>query len=280
MGSGMDRITAKHLGRWATRLYIALFISGLIILTIYSAVQPQVVTKTFNSPSFSIYNDSKQKYGDELKCPCSVIASPYDQFIEIEPIFHEVCSNPFATKQYRNELIAGLISNLSIYALRDYRRFLSAHLQALQGLCELSNTLVYNSINQFRTSLFVTTQLLSKTNFRDQLDSLIEQTKSNVPTTFRQLLFLIRNINHGNAYMSTYTTNFEYIGAPDAPELTYASTQAIIYDGCSCGLYLNCTTQANFMKSNSSEMIPIKGLKIGCIPSESFRASTLECFYD
>ncbi|CAF3971974.1 unnamed protein product, partial [Adineta steineri] len=26
--------------------------------------------------------------------------------------------------------------------------------------------------------------------------------------------------------------------------------------------------------------IPIKGLKIGCTPSESFRASTLECFYD
>ncbi|CAF4118950.1 unnamed protein product, partial [Adineta steineri] len=89
MGSGTDRITAKHLGRWATRLYIALFISGLSFLTIYSVVQPQVVTKTFNRPSFSIYNDSKQKYGDELKCPCSVIASPYDQFIEIEPIFHK-----------------------------------------------------------------------------------------------------------------------------------------------------------------------------------------------
>ncbi|CAF1146705.1 unnamed protein product [Adineta steineri] len=280
MGSGMDRIIAKRLGQWATRLYIALFIGGLSILTIYTVVQPQVVTKTFNKPSFRFYNDSRQKYGDELKCPCSVIASTYDQFIEIEPIFHAICMSPFATKQYRNDLISGLISNLSIYVSRDYRRFLSAHLQALQGLCQLSNTSVYDSINQFRTSLFVTSQLLSETNFRDQLDSLIEQTKSNVPTTFRQLLFLIRNINHGNAYMSTYTTNFEYIGVPNSRKYTYASTRAIIYDGCSCGLYLNCTSQANFIKSNSSEITPIKGLKIGCTPSESFRASTLECFYD
>ncbi|CAF3947844.1 unnamed protein product [Adineta steineri] len=280
MGSNTDSITAKRLGQWATRLYIALFICGLSILTIYTVVQPQVLTKTFNKPSFSIYNDSQKKYGDELKCPCSVIALPYDQFIEIEPVFHEICSSPFATKQYRNDLIAGLISNLSIYVSRDYRRFLSAHLQALQGLCELSKTSVYNSINQFRTSLFITSQLLSKTNFRDQLDSLIEQTKSNVPTTFRQLLFLIRNINHGNAYMSIYGTNFEYVGAPDAPKNTYASTQAVIYDGCSCGMYLNCTSQANFMELNSSKMIPIKGFKIGCTPSESFHASTLECFYD
>ncbi|CAF3912026.1 unnamed protein product [Adineta steineri] len=280
MGSGMDRITAKRLGRWATRLYIALFIGGLCVLTIYTIVQPHAATKTFDISSFSIYNDSKQKYGDELKCPCSVIASVYDQFVEIEPIFHEICSSAFATKQYRNELIAGLVFNLSIYVSRDYRRFLSAHLQALQGLCQLSKTSVYDSINQFRTSLFVTSQLLSEKNFRDQLNSLIEQTKSSVPTTFRQLLFLIRNINHGNAYMSTYGTNFEYIGAPNTSADTYAFTRAIIYDGCSCGLYLNCTSQANFIESNSSKLIPVKGLKIGCTPSESFRASTLECFYD
>ncbi|CAF1386280.1 unnamed protein product [Adineta steineri] len=280
MGSSMDLITAKRLGQWATRLYIALFISGLSILTIYTIVQPHVVTKTFDTSSFSIYNDLQQKYGDELKCPCSVIASIYDKFVKIEPIFHEICSSPFASKQYRIDLTAGLMSNLSIYVSRDYRHFLSAHLQALQGLCQLFKTSVYDSINQFRTSLFVTSQLLSKINFDGQIGSLIEQTKSNAPTTLRRHLFLIQNINHGNAYMSTYGTNFEYIGAPNAPENTYLFTRATIYDGCSCGLYLNCTSQANFIESNSSKLIPVKGLKIGCTPSESFRASTLECFYD
>ncbi|CAF4149603.1 unnamed protein product, partial [Adineta steineri] len=65
----VDPITAKRLGRWATRLYIALFIGGLGVLT--------------------VYKDLKQLYGDKLKCPCSVIASVYSRFMEIKPIFHK-----------------------------------------------------------------------------------------------------------------------------------------------------------------------------------------------
>ncbi|CAF0815388.1 unnamed protein product [Adineta steineri] len=279
----VDPITAKRLGRWATRLYIALFIGGLCVLTVYTLIQPKMMTKTFDKPSFNVYNDLKKLYGDELKCPCSVIASVYSRFMEIKPIFHKICLSPFASEQWRINLTAGLVANLSIYTQRDYRRFLSAHLQFLRGLCELSMNATYNSVNQFLTSLLVTSELLSEINFHQKLESLIEQSKSNAPTTFRRLLFLIRTINHGNAFMSTYGTNFEYIVPKNKSGRFYAPTRALIYDdGCSCGLCSNCTIQANFITFNSSEIIsiPIKGLKIGCTPSESFRASTLECFYD
>ena len=179
-------------------------------------------------------------------------------------------------------LTAGLTSNLSSYSQTDYRRYLSAHLQFLNGLCELSNKTVENSIDQFLSSLFITSQLLSKTNFHDRLDSLIEQIKSNTPTTFRRLLFLIRNVNHGNSIISAYGTNFQYI-APwyKVDWFSYAPTEAMIYDNeCSCGSSPNCTSQASFIKRNSSKIVLVKGMKIGCTPSESFLASTLECFYD
>ncbi len=128
----------------------------------------------------------------------------------------------------------------------------------------------------------MTVQLLPETTFNESIDLLIKQNKAKAPTTFAQLLFLIRSINHGNAIISTYGTNFEYI-APwiNDYEYSYAPTQTMVYDdGCLCGLHSNCTTQANFIGSNSSEIIAIKGLKMGCTPSESFLASTLECFYD
>ncbi len=156
-------------------------------------------------------------------------------------------------------------------------------MQFLTGLCQLSIQSVNYSINQFHTSLFITAQLLSEEAFNARLDPLIEQSKSNAPTTFARLLFLIRSINHGNAVISTYGTNFEYIIPWPLDEVygSYAPTKALIYDDeCSCGLYPNCTTQASFIQTNSTEVIPIQGLKIGCIPSESFRASTLECFYN
>jgi hypothetical protein len=173
-------------------------------------------------------------------------------------------------------LTVGLDSDLSDYTQTDYRRFLSAHLQFLTGLCQISIESVNNSVNQLLSSLFVTTEALPETVFNERIDSMIEQSKSIAPTAFAHLFFLTRSVNHGNAVISTYGTNFQYFSTT-----YYANTQAIIYDnGCSCGLYPNCTSQASFIETNSSKIIPIKGLKIGCTPSESFRLSTLECFYD
>jgi hypothetical protein len=102
----------------------------------------------------------------------------------------------------------------------------------------------------------------------------------NTPITLVRLLTLIRNVNHGNAIISTYQSNFNYNITWDFAEF-WMPTEAIIYDdNCSCGMYSNCTTQATFIDTDSSEVISVNGLKVGCLPSEALRASTLECFYD
>jgi hypothetical protein len=141
---------------------------------------------------------------------------------------------------------------------------------------------VNNSVNQFLSSLFVTAQLLPQTTVHTQISSLIQQSNSDVSKTFTRLLLLIRATNHGNAIITTHGTNFEYIFTLLYDDYDCAAmTQAITYDyNCSCGLNANCTTQANFVNTQSSEILPINGLKIGCTPSESFLSSTLECFYN
>ncbi|CAF3989604.1 unnamed protein product [Adineta steineri] len=281
----IDRRKAKRLGQWATRLYLVSFAVGLVILTLHTIIRPQEFTKDFDGPSLDLYTKLFKQYGAQLKCPCSSIASTYNQFMNIEARFHEICSSPFASTEGRLNLtvdvVADLVANLSMYNERDYRRFLSAHLQFLEGLCQLSDKTVNIFTRQFLSSLFVTNELLSEMNFHQRLNLTIDQSKLNVPTTLTHLLYLIRMINNGNAFISTYGTNFEYIHPWEDIYNTYTPTQAMIYDNnCSCGLYSNCTTQATFILTNPSEIIPIKGLKIGCTPSESFRASTLECFYN
>jgi hypothetical protein len=60
-----------------------------------------------------------------------------------------------------------------------------------------------------------------------------------------------------------------------------AYAQPLIYDdNCSCGFNSTSTTAASFNETQSAKLATIKGLKMGCTPSESFLASTLECFYD
>ncbi|CAF0805435.1 unnamed protein product [Adineta steineri] len=279
-GSNVDHLTAKRLGQWATRLYIILFLVTLISIMFYNIGQ-ETYTKTFDKPSMNWTKQLYIQYGDELKCPCSSIASTYERFVKIKPVFHEICSSPFASEEGRANLTANLIYYFSFYSLKDYRRFLSAHLQFLQGLCELSNQATNISIQGFLSSLFSTTEILSEENFHTLLNSIIKQNELNPSTTITDLLFVIRNIYHGNAIISLYGTNFEYIAPWDDIIDTYLPTQALIYDDeCSCGLHLNCTTQATFINIIPSKSISIKGLKIGCTPSESFRASTLECFYN
>ncbi|CAF1633574.1 unnamed protein product, partial [Adineta ricciae] len=137
-GSDVDRITAKRYGQWATRLFLILFLSGLIILIFYTIIRPHIVIKHFNKPSFVHYNHLRELYGNKLKCSCSKIASTYNQFVEIKSELHSICRSDFVEEKWRMELVTGLHPNLAEYEPRDYRRFISAHLQYLQGLCQLS----------------------------------------------------------------------------------------------------------------------------------------------
>jgi hypothetical protein len=89
-GSNIDRITAKRLGQWATLLYMVLLVIGMVILALYIIFQPENFTKTFDKPSLQLYEQLFQRYENKLKCSCSSIASKYDQFVKIEPMFHQV----------------------------------------------------------------------------------------------------------------------------------------------------------------------------------------------
>ncbi|CAF1477595.1 unnamed protein product [Adineta ricciae] len=275
-GNNVSYAIAKRLGQWATRLFLLLLVVVLVITALYTLIQPQALTKTFDKPSFDYYTQLKQKYEDSLKCPCSSVASIYNQFLSIDLDFHQLCSSEFILDEWRSNLTTGLAANLFIYSQRDYRRFLSAHLQFLQGLCQLSMKSANSLVQQFLSSLFITTQLLSETDFNIRVSSLINQTKSNAPISLNRLLSSTRIVNHGNIIISTYGTNFEYI-----QDKEYSSTQAVTYDdGCSCDLSPNCTTQANFIELNVPRKVSIIGMKMGCTPSDSFRLSTLECFFD
>lgn len=175
---------------------------------------------------------------------------------------------------------------------------------------------VNNSIYQFLSTLHVTTELQSASAFQTQIDLALEQNKHSASTALVRLLFSLRAVYHGNGLISTYGSNFYYkiprwfpygmtgskfekirtrnraresffkektalyIETLSFPGLYLALSEPVSYDGgCSCALHANCTTQAVFMKS-ATEVFAVKGLKMGCTPSESFLASTLECFYD
>ena len=151
----------------------------------------------------------------------------------------------------------------------------------MNGLCNLSIQSVNVSVYELLSSLFISAELVSPTTLQAQIDSRIIQIKSKAPATLVRLLSLLQTTRHGNALVSTYGTNYQYIISKEDPYGGFLSTQAMMYDNeCSCDLNTSCTSEAGFVAKNASNIIRIKGLRIGCTPSESFLASTLECFYN
>lgn len=171
--------------------------------------------------------------------------------------------------------------DLSIYSTSDYRRFISAHLQLLGGLCQLSFEFVNNTLNRLYSSVLITTEVFEPSNFLTQVDSVTQQSKLSAPTDFARLHFLLRAVNHGNRIISAYGSNYIYNCVGCVDNFISIIAEPVKYDdNCSCEVQIACTTQAKFLDTSSSEMIPLIGLKMGCTTSESFFQSTLECFYN
>lgn len=168
-----------------------------------------------------------------------------------------------------------------LYQVTDYRRFLSAHLLFLNRLCQLSIQSVNYFVNQFLSSALITNELLSKSSFQRQVDFILRQNQANAPSMLNRLFFLLRSTSHGNAIISMYGTNFEYFQSSQIVSSSRLESRALIYDdNCSCDLNTSCITQATYTSKKRNQIVSLIGLKIGCTPSESLFASTLECFYN
>lgn len=295
--SHIDQPTAKRLGRWATRLYLTLLVLVLATLAVVQICQLRMLTKTFDQPTLELLFD---RHAEDLRCPCSSSASTLASFVRTQVVLHQVnskasaeidssvfasslqiCSSHFGTDEARLHLTTNLIVNLSTYAANDYRRFLPAHLQLLVGLCQLSQHAANATIEQFYASSLVTTELLSEATLTGHVKTIVRRSELDASRRVAQLLRVIGQIHQGNGAISTYGSNYKYLVPWSHVDQIYATTAPLIYDhGCSCALHSHCTTQATLDDSVSHSSTLLPGLKMGCTPSESFRASSLDCFHN
>jgi hypothetical protein len=89
-GKDIDQVTRIRLGRLTTRLYICLYAIALIILALYTLIgQRTLITKVHN-PSLSVAQQLQAKYIGTIECPCTKASIPIDEFVRIQPHFHQV----------------------------------------------------------------------------------------------------------------------------------------------------------------------------------------------
>ena len=167
------------------------------------------------------------------------------------------------------------------YERRDIRGRGSAYFVFLSALCNISQTTIHNAINQFLNETFLSTQIISKSEFDAQINNIISQFQNNTLTKFSRSLKLVRDIINGNAFISSFSLNWHWPRELNDLVHPLPINPVIMNDGCSCGTQSDCTDSGGIHhKLNNTPTFIIPGWNVGCSVVETLLHSTLECFYN
>lgn len=74
----------------ATRFYIVLLLSSVLVVVAFRSIEQTTVTETVLFPSFEIYEQFQAKYPNTFFCTCQQITTFYKSFVSTKPKIHQV----------------------------------------------------------------------------------------------------------------------------------------------------------------------------------------------
>ncbi|CAF1321675.1 unnamed protein product [Adineta steineri] len=265
-----------------TRIYIVLLTCLLIYLGLFIHADVKEITeKRVNPPEVEL-----DSYPADTECPCSCISLLYGDFISLKPILHQICKSDFVSDRWIKAIYSG--SNVTYFNLNDFRTFGNAQFQALAGFCDQSKSYLQQNIELFEKRTFISSELLSRSVFQEEIDLAITQFQQTISRAFATELELILRVITSNRLVSGLQTNF-IISYDRAwpPEINPAEYNDRNNEFCSCASDSRCTSNAIFSdifgaptQYHSGNQTKLTGLASGCLPVTSILASTLECFYN
>ena len=186
--------------------------------------------------------------------------------------YHPICSSSFLSRSYLDVLFGDSLSVVPESTLLK-RQFLVAQLSLLDSYCVLVNSTVNTSLSLFLRQQFITAQVLTSVEFYDQINATIYRLVLDISLSLRHSLDYIQSVTHGNAIMSTYVSNWQFL--PSSPgNSSIINMRPVRYGNCSCARSAHCSLPIIIHN------ITFPGLAIGCLPSSVLLQSTLECFYN
>ncbi|CAF4133929.1 unnamed protein product, partial [Adineta steineri] len=274
--SNTDRQTKFQ--RYGTRLYIFLLIGSMIIITIYVFLQKSIQSKTIFYPTESQFIQLEKKYPQSLSCRCSSISISYSNFTIIEPQYHQLCRSDLISEKYIYYMKESFRRKHLFY--NDYRIISTSYFQLLSIFCEQAKETIVSAREIFLKTGFVSSQVLAKDSFENQMNSLIEDWKLTTTNTFNSTIQLIQRIYQGNQLISSINTGIFKV---DENSQVYVDSQN--EQGCNCILSSTCYYTVQIYREYrdgvyQDDPYPVPNFFYGCYPTQALFESTLECFYN
>ncbi|CAF0966699.1 unnamed protein product [Adineta ricciae] len=290
----------------STRIYIVLLLTIVVLFTLYMCLISQTNTITIAKPTQEQFERLTNKYENKLQCLCKQISIPYRQFMNIQPVFDEICLSDFVSQKWIDYLF---YENTSYYFQLDFRHSAASKFQILRALCEQARLTIGDNLEKFYVNQFLSNQLITQTIFDAQTSSFIDSFQMTTFSIFQTLLKFIRNLVISNALFSGAemlstlqfdNNSYPYVGMENSRY--YQERVQGKFFGCYCENFTICQlqegiyTQMNMFDyagsdwsgykdiNASTNMINatflVRGMFSSCKHMESLMQSTSECLSD
>jgi hypothetical protein len=237
-----DALTLRK-QRLSTRLFFLIFTFCLVILIVYTAQVSVIRSVTIKNPSSSEYTRLFAVYRKTLSCPCTTIAIPYKYFLQVNVLYHPVCSSDFVQERWINLLFQSRSTqNTSV----EFGHTGGPLFQLLATFCRLAKQTVDDELAIVGNTTFVTAETVSTDIFTQQAGTFLDLTISSLENSFMRSLSLIRETTSSNGLASGLLTNFDYNFVLYNPSVTMLapSPRMFVESNCTCFTKTTCISPA------------------------------------
>jgi hypothetical protein len=194
--------------RWSTRLYIPILLIAMLILLVYTILQVESIQIQIENPSLTTYTDLYKTYTN-VKCPCNDISIEHKEFLQLSPLFHQVCSSDLISEEWIDFLFDKQTTTLRYAA--DFRTTAFNQFQLLQELCQLSGIAINDGLETLYQSQLISGELLDRDLFNAQVEADILSFQTITNSDFLRSLMFMRSFMDGNELIPAVETDYTLV---------------------------------------------------------------------
>ena len=265
-----------------TRIYLVLLISSLLVILFFTVIIQHSATVITPYPDLKDYEYLMTLHLDNVDCPCTHIAIPYEKIITELNVtsFHEVCSSKKLSKIVELGLPKGGIFNTGHYNFDNWHNYF---IRGLYQLCTIAQQIVDDGLLTFLSSTMLVYRMIPRKTFDEEMNTILIRFKNTLPIALNQTLDLIRAVGHDNALIQGIPPNWNIFLEDDNTSFVIESVTHNLTDAnrtCSCATDRDCVVPVTVY--DRAEWILVNspaGVVFGCAMIESILRSSLFCFY-
>ncbi|UJR07370.1 hypothetical protein I4U23_011656 [Adineta vaga] len=197
----------------STRIYLIVLILSVTGLFIYTSTVSITETIIIKQPLFRQYEKLiTEKINPQ--CQCKQTSITFNQFLDIQPHYHSICSSDFVSDQWIDFL--SNLTRLSNPTLSDFRRTAVYSFQFLRSLCELAEKTINETLQQqLQTKMYVSLHVKTEDVLQNEIESYINTMVSTEEMNFVQLFRIFSDMTYSQNLASTLSTNLHQLNNHD-----------------------------------------------------------------